>query len=836
MTRIQLGLVSIVALPLMLGCGGGESSGPPSVASVDILGSTGDLQVGGTVQLSGVAKDSKGNTLSNRTITWSSSSTSIATVTSSGLVTGIGAGTASITASSDGKNSARNVTVISSPVAAITVTAGTTVLQIGATTQATAVLRDGAGNVITGRTVTWSSNSTGIATVSTTGTVTGVGQGKASISATAEGQVGTVEISVDPPTIATITPSPLVEGQPATITGTKFGPTAVANIVRIAGAVAQVTSATSTTLQVIVPNICKPEGNIAVEVTANGSTSATKAQSFKPSKTFTLAQGQQQLIASPNDFCLQFPASNANESYLVGLQSVSENVTSITSANVISEVPTGAVAARRVEIATAPMFSAPLVDPVAAARTHRFAAHRAATAAFVAEDRALVASKFASTRAKRSSRAQRFAASRVPSVPGTVKVGDVVNMKVPTRPNTCQLSTPIAATVKVIGQHGIFVEDNANPTGGFTAADYQTLSDRFDNEIYATDVGYFGEPTDFDENGRVVIVITKEVNKVTPTILGQVIFADLLEVSDCPASNEGEYFYGRAPDPTGTVGSAYSIATALVDAPVIIAHEFTHVIQVGRRITYEPATVIQSTWELEGQATFAEEVNGFAVTGRSPGNNYGFAVAFNNPETTPIDWFIDAWLDLVFYYGVQTTTTRVPNAPEQCSWLSQPPGNPGPCVGGRDAYGVPHTLLRFVSDQFGPAFAGGEKGLQKRLIDNAFGGYATLSDVTGQPIDVVLGRWAAALYADDRVPGIDPKISFSSWNFTDVERGLIQVAHLQPRERAFSAFSDQVSVRAGSSAYFLISGTSRPATSVRMRDISDNTLPGIMRMWVVRLR
>ena len=207
-------------------------------------------------------------------------------------------------------------------------------------------------------------------------------------------------------------------------------------------------------------------------------------------------------------------------------------------------------------------------------------------------------------------------------MPATAKVGDVINMKVPTRPNTCLLSTPITVTVKAVGQHGIFVEDNANPAGGFSAADYQTLSARFDNEIYAVDVGYFGDPTDFDENTRVVIVITREVNKVTPTILGQVIFADLASRDDCPASNEGEYFYGRAPDPNASVGSAYTVANALLDAPIIIAHEFTHVIQIGRRGTYEAATDFQSQWEIEGPGDVrrgGERVSGDrALSGTEP--------------------------------------------------------------------------------------------------------------------------------------------------------------------------------------------------------------------------
>jgi len=307
--------------------------------------------------------------------------------------------------------------------------------------------------------------------------------------------------------------------------------------------------------------------------------------------------------------------------------------------------------------------------------------------------------------------------------------------------------------------------------------------------------------------------------------------------SQCAASNEGEFFYGRAPDPAGTAGAAYTIANALADVPIIVAHEFTHVIQFGRRLDYEPATAFQAIWELEGQATFAEEINGYAVTGLTPGQNLGPAVVFNDPQTTPIDWFLAAFADLVVYYGFESRTSKTPNAPEQCSWLSlKTQGNGSPCLGDYPVYGASWSLLRWISDQYGPTFPGGEKGLHKRLVDNAFTGYATLSDVTGASIDVLLAQWAAALYADDRVANLDPKLKFTSWNMRDIEAGITQTARLTPRDRQFGAFTDQVSVRGGSTAYFLVSGNGRGATGIRARDASDGTLPATMRLWVVRLQ
>lgn len=62
------------------------------------------ILVGATAQLTASAKDASGSTL-QRTFTWSSSSTSIATVSATGLVTGVTAGPVTITAASEGAKS-----------------------------------------------------------------------------------------------------------------------------------------------------------------------------------------------------------------------------------------------------------------------------------------------------------------------------------------------------------------------------------------------------------------------------------------------------------------------------------------------------------------------------------------------------------------------------------------------------------------------------------------------------------------------------------------------------------------------------------------------------------
>ena len=76
---------------------------PQSVATVQVTPSSSTLaSVGQTVQLNATARDASGNTIAGKTFTWSTSDPGVATVSSSGLVTAVAGGDATITATSDG--------------------------------------------------------------------------------------------------------------------------------------------------------------------------------------------------------------------------------------------------------------------------------------------------------------------------------------------------------------------------------------------------------------------------------------------------------------------------------------------------------------------------------------------------------------------------------------------------------------------------------------------------------------------------------------------------------------------------------------------------------------
>lgn len=125
-----------------------------------------------------------------KTVTWKSNKTSVATVSSKGVVTGVAEGTADITATTaDGGYSAIcKVTVEKDYITGITITpAGPETLPVGKTRQleATITYAHGTGS---GETVTWSTNNPAVATVSDKGLVTAVGAGSAEIVALCKGE------------------------------------------------------------------------------------------------------------------------------------------------------------------------------------------------------------------------------------------------------------------------------------------------------------------------------------------------------------------------------------------------------------------------------------------------------------------------------------------------------------------------------------------------------------------------------------------------------------------------------------------------------------------------
>ncbi len=152
-----------------------------------------------TVQLAASAHDANGNAIAGTTFTWESSDESIATVSTSGLVTAVANGAVTVTATTDGVRGSASLTVAQA-VSSVEVTPATvTLVLLGATAQLTASAFDANGNAVAGATFTWESSDEGIATVSSSGLVTAVANGSATITATSEGQSGMASVTVSGP-------------------------------------------------------------------------------------------------------------------------------------------------------------------------------------------------------------------------------------------------------------------------------------------------------------------------------------------------------------------------------------------------------------------------------------------------------------------------------------------------------------------------------------------------------------------------------------------------------------------------------------------------------------
>lgn len=166
------------------------------VALVEVDPPSASVDEGGTVQLTAIAKAGDNSVLVGRAPTWTTGNASVARVSATGKVTGVGAGTTTIVATIEGKTGTSTVTVSPQAAATVEITPASPAVVAGTTVQLTATVKSAGGTILTGRPVTWATSSAAVAIVSGTGLVTGVAEGGATITATSEGVMGTAAVTV----------------------------------------------------------------------------------------------------------------------------------------------------------------------------------------------------------------------------------------------------------------------------------------------------------------------------------------------------------------------------------------------------------------------------------------------------------------------------------------------------------------------------------------------------------------------------------------------------------------------------------------------------------------
>lgn len=172
---------------------------PIAVTSVTLSQSSLSLTKGSTSTLTAAVAPSNAT---DKTVTWSSNNTNVATVDANGKVTAVAGGSATITASAGGKSATCAVTV-TVPVTGVSLNKTSTSITIGSTETLVATVSP---SDATNKSVTWSSSDTNIATVSN-GTVTAKAVGTATITVkTVDGnKTATCAVTVNPIAVTGIT-------------------------------------------------------------------------------------------------------------------------------------------------------------------------------------------------------------------------------------------------------------------------------------------------------------------------------------------------------------------------------------------------------------------------------------------------------------------------------------------------------------------------------------------------------------------------------------------------------------------------------------------------------
>jgi hypothetical protein len=345
------------------------------------------------------------------------------------------------------------------------------------------------------------------------------------------------------------------------------------------------------------------------------------------------------------------------------------------------------------------------------------------------------------------------------AIPASAQVGDVTSLNVSAE--ACTGPIRHGFRVAAVGTSVVVLADTLNPANGFTSADYQRFADRFDAVVYPVDVGSFGTPSDLDGNGKVAVLFTEYVNEMTPPNANAYIGGffhprDLFPrtatngLEGCPTSNEGEMFYMLVPDPTGTInGNRRSVAFVDTTTISVLAHEFQHLINAGRRLYVNTgAQDFEETWLDEGLSHVAEELLYFRESGMQPRQNYGDPEIRADVATYAI-WKADASSN---FSRLLEYIQAAPNAS---------PLDPDDALATR---GATWAFLRYAVDRLFPA----DDDVWARFDNSINTGLLTLKDALLTDGEPLLADFTVANYVDDLGISTDPRFVHRSWNYRSI--------------------------------------------------------------------
>jgi len=857
-------LAALAAALVVVACGGGDGSTTPkpaTVASVTMSQPAASMDVGATLVLTATPKDGSGNTLTGRATTWSSSNINVASV-SDGSVTAAAVGTATITATIDGKTATTEVTVHLAPVATVTVSPSTRTIIVSGVAQLTATLKDAHDNTLTGRTITWSSSDETKVTVSATGVVTGVALGTVTITATSETKAGTATVTVSDgslPIITAIAPDTIVPGVTVTITGTGFGASPQENIVTVGGAPVSVTAASTTQLSFVLPGNfpCRATQSVPVVVTTDLGAD-TEQKPLKVAIQRSLAVGQSLMLSDVAALgCNEL--SRTGGRYLMSVYSTSTAPSATSSFELQGNMATSVTPA---VVATAPPVALRLASigaPLSAAqaaqirrRRDREAVAMRQHALLLESDRALIQRigppRRWAGKAGRGASAPSLSASGSPTgtssaglATAPLAVGDMTSLRFRSELNNCAQFNTVRARVVYVGTKSIVLLDSiAPPIAQTMDADLRDIGTEFDNVMYAILTQNFGDPLAYDaqtdNNGHILMFFTPRVDSLgAGGLQGFVSGCDFFPPSADPivaGSNRAEIFYARVPKNTT------ELTNFRRDMKGTVIHESKHITAFAEKFASPLDAIFEESWLEEGTAQIATEL-----------------YARTRPQYDGVTWKSNATYLQTVYCDVRPTFPGRCNgaqflmadhmaelhdyyhANETRSYLSRASSD-------ISVYGSAWKFVRWATDQYGTSESAFLKSI---VLETQLSGVANIEDKTHHPFSELSGWFTLALLADDFpgfTPPTDAKYTFPSWNIPDIFAGLHEdfkdfflAAPLNTHYVTFGDFNvDVPAVAGGSGSLFAIDGTQGGTQAVGVRASSGALLDPSTPLRIVFLR
>ncbi|MDB4915148.1 MAG: Endoglucanase-like protein [Gemmatimonadetes bacterium] len=347
------------------------------------------------------------------------------------------------------------------------------------------------------------------------------------------------------------------------------------------------------------------------------------------------------------------------------------------------------------------------------------------------------------------------------TAPPSPAVGDLVQYNT----NSACSGTPSIRTGRIasLSVHAMVVADTANPAGGFTTAQYDSIALEFDTIPYPAVVNNFGASTDLDGNGRVILFYTRAMNETSPPAsstvnLGSFYSKDVFGSDGCSNSSGGpttgiEILYLLVPDPTGAVNSNVRTVSFVRGSTITnIGHELQHQVNALRRTWVTGASAFEDGWLDEAMSSATEELMFYRTSGMVPRSNVG-------PGTNAVS-------------GVQLNSKRVSAyntyESQQISkfrpWLQRPDtvglvSSPQSFLA-RQGFGG--TFLRYATDRVNS----GDAGFFSALVNSNLQGLSNLQNAIGgaDPYDWIRD-YEIALYADDASLPVAARYTTPSWNY-----------------------------------------------------------------------